>query len=144
MNFKSHLYASLLALFVITFALWRLGVGNPVTAYVLSHIVWYDIGLLPILFIGYSLMPDIDTNSTPENYFYGGIILVVLAFALTKRYLMALGVAILSLIPKLAGHRTFTHAWWFGVLVSLPLALFSPLYTLAAFGGFVVHKVCDW
>lgn len=102
-----------------------------------------DAGIMWLILIVYALIPDIDTDSYIQTYFYLATFGVAAYLFWKKNYLWSALVGMLVMLPVIAHHRGFVHSLWFGVLVSLPLAFFSPWYTVVAFCGFMIHLIGD-
>ena len=139
MNFKGHLYSALVGIVCILYAHSRYGIFPEMFA-TLKPI---DYVFMSFLFILYALIPDIDTASIIENYFFSAVIGVIIGLLVVGKYFLASIVGLLSLLTKIGHHRGFTHAYWFGVIISAPFALYSVYYFWAAMAGFVLHKVGD-
>lgn len=78
--------------------------------------------LLGVCMLG-ALFPDIDTDSRGQNLFYGGMLLLDLAFIVKGMYKWAAFLGFFAIMPGLGHHRGWTHTWWAMLLVPAPILL---------------------
>ena len=57
----------------------------------------------------FSLYPDTDTSSIPQRWFFRGIFILLVCLFFTKQYSLATFVALISILPLLDHHRSWTH-----------------------------------
>lgn len=113
---------------------------------------WVDIQALSysqIIFIGfitwvYSQMPDMDLpNSKISRYATMlGIGLIIYSFIQGDKTL-GIWTAIILGVFRLVQHRTVIHSLVAGIIISLPLYLFNPLYGVIALIMFLAHIISE-
>jgi hypothetical protein len=134
MNFRGHLFSAILVLIVISL------IAYPQIASILSIT---EMSVAAFIFILYSLVPDIDTDSHIQTIVYTAILFSEAYLIYSQKYKIAAILGVLSTIPLIAKHRGFCHSWLFGIVISLPFALVNWIFIIPAFAGFALHKVCD-
>ena len=114
--------------------------------------LWVDIKslsyiqILFILFITwvYSQMPDIDLpNSRIARYAnIFGLWVIIYSFA-SKTAAIGIWTAIILIVFKLVQHRTVVHSLIAGIIISSPLYLLNPLYSIIALAMFLAHIISE-
>jgi hypothetical protein len=139
MNFRGHFYSAIAAIIIITvFALF-----HPQDTYLKYNLSTVQLLSISLIFILYSLVPDIDCDSNIQTIVYLGILFTEIWLLYSQKYMYAAFVGILSTIPIISKHRQLCHSWLFGIAISLPFALVNWIFVIPAFAGFALHKVCD-
>jgi hypothetical protein len=134
MNFRGHLFSAILVLIVLSL------IAYPQIASMLSIT---EMSVAAFIFILYSLVPDIDTDSHIQTIVYSAILLSEAYLIFSQNYKIAAILGAISTIPVISKHRGFCHSWLFGIVISLPFALENWIFIIPAFAGFALHKVCD-
>ena len=102
-NFKGHKNSGYLIAILVVIVFIFQSVTKSITV---SYIQNAACGLSTFLF---ALFPDVDTKSTPSKYFYGGLIIVLVAMFYYKMHIAAHAIAIISLVPQITKHRGLFH-----------------------------------
>ena len=106
----------------------------------LPELTLIQYALIAIIIWAFSNLPDIDLpNSKISKFFYiaGGII-IIWAFIKNEK---AIGIttAALLIFFRSVSHRTIIHSIFFAVLLSAPLWLVNPIYSVVAFICYLAH-----
>lgn len=92
----------------------------------LTMIEWLSLSLIG------SLFPDVDTKSRGQLWFFRFIVVILLAFVVHKRFVIAVMISLASCVPLLVRHRGLFHRPWF--MISIPfvgvfiISLYMPHY----------------
>lgn len=68
-----------------------------------------------------SLFPDIDIKSKGQKYFYWMVLLLLLIFTYTKRFIPLAVISIIATLPLISKHRGLFHRAWFVIIAPLIL-----------------------
>jgi hypothetical protein len=104
-----------------------------------------------IIFIIFSLLPDIDKNNSWIRKQLRVIILFLLLFftiiSIINNDKIALTIVIILIFIELfltfVKHRGIIHTFSFGIIISIPLFFISPVYFFSAILGFITHLIAD-
>ena len=113
MTFRGHLAGGMAAGVAAAAAASGLGLTGPG-----EYGTWCGVAGTGVLF---SLVPDLDTASVPQRWFFKGVFVLILYLACRGQYETATLVALAAMLPLLDHHRGWTH----GRLspIAMPLAL---------------------
>ncbi len=137
---------------------WGAAVGFVVYLYAFGH--WakprgrWEVALWLVICILAAIWPDVDTNSTGQNIFYGAFLLIDLFLIYRGDYRRAAFLGLFALLPIVGRHRGWTHTLWAMTLIPLPLLLIPMLtykdfdlsglpYYLAGVTGYFTHLLLD-
>jgi len=132
LNFRGHLISGLILFFPVNYALQK-------SIFLSNYNFFAGLGV----FLIFSLIPDIDTDSYIQTYFYLVVFTTDIYLIYTAQLARASMVGLLALLPVIAKHRGFCHSFAFGAIISIPFAYFSISYSILAFAGFVTHRLGD-
>lgn len=104
-----------------------------------------------IVFIGYTLLPDIDKNNSWIRKQLDKIILLLLIVFVAiglmynnnTAFLIAIALLIAEIVLTLIKHRGFVHSLAFGIMAASPLLFLGPIYFFSGVIGVVVHLIAD-
>jgi hypothetical protein len=82
---------------------------------------WEDLAALVGVTAAFALLPDLDTASVVQRWFYRGMVGVLAWLMLTGRAEHAAFLGAVSLLPLVHRHRGWMHAWW--AVLAVPLAM---------------------
>ncbi len=103
MNFSAHAIGGTVTATAIT-------LGAVATQVVGSEpILWKYTMMIWATGFFFSLYPDTDTSSIPQRWFFRGIFVILAFLFFTKQYSLATSIAIVSILPLLDHHRSWTH-----------------------------------
>lgn len=122
--------------------------------YIVSKYLFFEkhtIIFLYIIFIVYSLLPDIDKNNSWIRRQLKIVILFLILFfasiSIINSDKIALIIVILLILIELfltfVKHRGIIHTFFFGIIISLPLLFISPIYFFSGLLGFIAHLIAD-
>jgi len=101
MTFRGHLVGGMVAGVAAATATGGLGLIEPG-----EYGVWLGVASTGVLF---SLVPDLDTASVPQRWFFKGVFALILYLACRGQYETATLVALAAMLPVLDHHRGWTH-----------------------------------
>ncbi|VVB99362.1 LexA-binding, inner membrane-associated putative hydrolase [uncultured archaeon] len=142
MDWKMHLAIGFLSAALLTLVLQFLGT--------LPGIELLPPALLVVAF--YSLLPDIDIESSVSHRAIAAILLLlaagsILCYAVLGQqaflWIFAVSAAIV-VASKFLRHRGIAHTLRFALLASAPLAVLNPVFFLYAFVAFFSHLAADF
>ncbi len=118
-NYQGHLYAGTLTflLFLGALALWFF-IPSEIELLILFGICLFA-----------SLLPDIDTKSVGQKFFYRLLFIGDIFLIAFQYYKEAAFLGLLAMLPVLGKHRGWTHTIWAAFLLPLPLLLFPIFLT---------------
>lgn len=111
MNFRGHLIGGMVVGVTLAESAARLG-GIPST----DRHTWFAVCATTLFF---SLLPDLDTSSVPQRWFFRLVFIGLLYLGWNKRYELATLVGILAIMPLLDHHRGWMHWKWTPLFVPL-------------------------
>lgn len=129
MTFRGHLLGGIAAGTIVAMATTSLGLIETG-----AYGTWCGVAGVGVLF---SLVPDLDTASVPQRWFFKGVFALILYLACRGQYETATLVALTSLLPILDHHRGWTHGRLVPVLMPLALGAMYEYWRVsrAAVGG---------
>ena len=105
-----------------------------------------NIQILFILFITwvYSQMPDIDIPTSRISRYATilGIGIIIYSFT-SENKIIGIWTAIILGVFRLVQHRTVVHSLIAGIIISSPLYLLNPLYSIIALAMFLAHIISE-
>ena len=140
MNFKSHLIGGTIGFLIAlaTFRAFNTYIANiiPLTP---DHFLLYF-----ILFVYFSLFPDVDTDSKIEAITYAGGLFTILALVYLNLDKAGALIGAALCVPKITSHRKLMHNITTGFFLGFMIAWFGGVdFGMFAFFGFVTHKIVD-
>jgi hypothetical protein len=111
-----------------------LGLGTALAgaAYVSGSLIRVeDLAAVAGLTTVFALLPDLDTASIVQRWFYRGMLGVLVWLMATGRAEHAAFLGAVSLLPLVHRHRGWTHAWWATIAVPLAALLLWDAYAIA-------------
>ncbi len=130
-GFKGHIIGAVIVDILVISLLFF------ISKYLQQHFHWslfsvlfpnyWNLAILILISIMFSLFPDIDTNSVGQHFFYFIFLALDIFLFLIKSYKWAAILGIFAMLPALSKHRGFTHSKIFAVIICSPLLLL-PMY----------------
>lgn len=137
-NFKGHFISAIIGTVLIYSFLYIL------KEFKLFQLSFLNSVILVIIFVTYTLIPDIDTDSYIQNFLYSMFLLFDLWLIISKKdYFTSAICGLLVTIPIIAHHRGLCHSWIFGLAISLPFYYLNWIFIVPAILGFALHKIGD-
>jgi len=90
-----------------------------------------DLAAVAGLTAAFALLPDLDTASIIQRWFYRGMLGVLVWLMATDRAEHAAFLGAVSLLPLVHRHRGWTHTWWAAFAVPLAALLLWDGYSIA-------------
>jgi len=151
MQKRSHIIFAILLSFIFIYLTIYLGIAR-------LDFTWASVAIITLLIVFYCLLPDIDHKSSTITWWFFGVGILGLVFAIIELLLgiekiSPLTIIILSTILLSATfiavnffeHRGFTHSIPAGIIAILPLyfVFHSLIYCFVAFVAFYSHLLGD-
>lgn len=137
MNWKQHLLGGLIITIIIAL---------PSLYYNLITPNLYNLIIIVLVWLTYSLLPDIDIGTSKIRKFYTIIVALLIIYSLLYSHI-TFGIVLAStlIFIQFLKHRGLSHSFIFGLLVSAPLYFYFDNYMLAiiAYTNFLSHLVLD-
>ena len=83
----------------------------------------------------FALLPDLDTASIPQRWFYRGVVLALVVLIAAGFFREAALIGVVAMLPLVHHHRGWTHRWWAALLLPLGVLLLWGLLPGLGFDG---------
>ncbi len=91
-----------------------------------------------------AIISDIDHPvSRPRKYFLILSFATIIVLSYFHQVLPVILIAIFCILVIISDHRTWTHSLWFGLLVSLVIAVYSIPVAIFSYASYLSHLILD-